>query len=354
MTRADLTTATVADLFPDADGQRFAVLLDQGRVGLVDTDLTGRLVRVNAAFAAMLGHTPAQLLGHWLPDQLLHPGDRTTGGDLLAPLLSGQVTVVDTSRSYTHADGSAVHTRITIAVLRDPDGRPAQLTTAVVDVTRQVQAQHDLEVVHAALLASQARTRAILDDTPDAFVGLAPDGTVSDWNPAAERLLGWTAQEAVGSDLAELIVPPTHRQAHRLEHTRLVASGVRNLLDGPVEMPVLHRDGRQLPVELVLSPQLTAGGWHTYAFLRDVRERQRGEARTRLLAQVVEASVDAICTTDLQGSITSWNSSAQQLYGWPAGAVLGTELDRLLPVGELDALAADVFRTGGAQQVRTR
>ena len=104
----------------------------------------------------------------------------------------------------------------------------------------------------------------------------------------------------------------------------------------------------------MLSPQLTAGGWHTYAFLRDVRERQRGEARTRLLAQVVEACVDAICTTYLQGSITSWNSSAQQLYGWPAGAVLGTGLDRLLPVGELDALAADVFRTGGAQQVRTR
>ena len=146
MTRADLTTATVADLFPDADGQRFAVLLDQGRVGLVDTDLTGRLVRVNAAFAAMLGRTPAQLLGLWLPDQLLHPGDRTPRGDLLAPLLSGQVTVVDTSRSYTHADGSAIHTRITIAVLRDPDGRPAQLTTAVVDVTRQVQAKHDLEV----------------------------------------------------------------------------------------------------------------------------------------------------------------------------------------------------------------
>ena len=60
---------------------------------------------------------------------------------------------------------------------------------------------------------------------------------MSDWNPAAERLLGWTAQEAVGSDLAELIVPPAHRQTHRLEHTRLVASGVRNLLAGPVEMP---------------------------------------------------------------------------------------------------------------------
>lgn len=103
------------------------------------------------------------------------------------------------------------------------------------------------------------------------------DGRVRDWNPAAETVFGYSWNEAVGRELAELIIPPAYREAHRAAYARYVATRQPTILDKRLELTALRRGGEEFPVELTVThvpdaePPLFAG------FVRDLTERRRGE-----------------------------------------------------------------------------
>ncbi len=203
----------------------------------------------------------------------------------------------------------------------------------------------------------QARLRAILDTAKDAFVAMDEGGLISDWNPAAEAMFGWSAAEAVGQRLGHLIMPPAQGASHEAGLARFLATGARTLPSEPVELLGLHRDGTDVPLELVMSQLQTATGWQFHGFLRDVSERRRSEQGLRALAQVVESSEDAIYCRDLSGRLTSWNTAAERLYGYRAEEVIGTHFEVTTPGSGPDVVATlgpDVRRTGRAQHIETQ
>jgi len=133
--------------------------------------------------------------------------------------------------------------------------------------------------------SGEAQLRAILDGALDAVVGMDARGRITFWNPQAERLFGWTREEAMDRVLSELIIPPSLREAHTrgLEHYLATEEGL--LLGRVVEVMALRRDGREVPVELAVTV-LKRGGHHSFtAFIRDVSERKKGEENSRLLVE---------------------------------------------------------------------
>jgi PAS domain S-box-containing protein len=131
---------------------------------------------------------------------------------------------------------------------------------------------------------SEQRRRAILDAASDCIVTMDARGYVVEVNPATERTFGYTAEEMVGRELAELIVPPELREAHRRGVERYVATGESTMVGHPVELPAMRADGSQFPVEIAISrPELPGPPLFT-GFLRDVTERKRDEAALRRLA----------------------------------------------------------------------
>ena len=66
----------------------------------------------------------------------------------------------------------------------------------------------------AELRESEARTRQVLDSAPDAFITLDAEGTIRGWNQAAQRMFGWTGEEAIGQTMRNLLTPPEHRDRH--------------------------------------------------------------------------------------------------------------------------------------------
>ena len=106
---------------------------------------------------------------------------------------------------------------------------------------------------------AEERFRLILDGAHEAFVGMDADGAIIDWNVQAEATFGWTRAEAVGRVLEETIIPARHREAHRRGLARFLATGAGPLLRRRLEVEALHRDGREFPVELTITP-LTLGG----------------------------------------------------------------------------------------------
>lgn len=125
------------------------------------------------------------------------------------------------------------------------------------------------------------------------IVGDAGSGRVVLWNRAAERLFGYSAEEAVGLPV-EALVPPPLLPRHREGFARFAAEGATNLVGtGRVaEVPARHKDGHELWVELTLSPVDAAvvPGRFVLALVRDVTERRRAQAQVAASADQLEAA----------------------------------------------------------------
>ncbi|MEP7053797.1 MAG: diguanylate cyclase [Actinomycetota bacterium] len=169
----------------------------------------------------------------------------------------------------------AVHTNELYAPLRGTGHRlPWDALVAVgISTLLSLAGVYRYLVQRARLRQSDARHRMILDSASDAFIGMDEGGFVSEWNAAAERLLGWTAAEALGRRLEELVVPPEQRAAHLAGVSRFLTTGVMALPAGPVQLVALRRDGSRVDIELTLSRMRWEAGWHFHAFLRDIGER---------------------------------------------------------------------------------
>ena len=109
----------------------------------------------------------------------------------------------------------------------------------------------------------------------DAFISMGTDGRVTAWNPAAERTFGWTADEAVGSELADLIIPEGLREVHRDGLARFLSTGVPRAMGQRLELSAVHRDGHVLPIEITIWPAERGGDLHFRAFLHDISDRHR-------------------------------------------------------------------------------
>ena len=176
------------------------------------------------------------------------------------------------------------------------------------------------------LIQSEERLRSLLASAADAIVVIDARGLISDWNPAAERILGWPAAEALGANLGELIVPPEHRAAHHAGLSRYLSTRQSSMLNQVLQVPALCKNGQRLTVELTVWP---IGDSHTPsfgAFLRDVSERTAqqealGQAAERY-RQVVENLGEGMGI--IQNGITVYvNPRAAQMLEREAPHMLG-------------------------------
>jgi diguanylate cyclase (GGDEF)-like protein/PAS domain S-box-containing protein len=177
-------------------------------------------------------------------------------------------------------DGSERICRCRGRVFRDPHGTPLRLIGAVQDLTGRRPASE--------------RLGRILNGAPEAFVAMDAAGVITEWNRAAEETFGWSRAEAIGHGLADLIIPPALRDAHWSGVRRFLATGESTVLETPVEFSAVHRDGRELPLLLMISALMTDSHWEFHAFLRDISDRTRYEAERDALIE----KLDSLSRTD--------------------------------------------------------
>ena len=198
-----------------------------------------------------------------------------------------------------------------------------------------------------------ARLAAIVDSSDDAIVGLDGDSVITSWNPAAETLYGYTAQEAIGQSI-RLIVPPD-LIATEDEVLARVATGevVQHF-----ETLRRHRDGTLLPVSLTVSPIHSESGEIIGAskIARDISGRKQADREARRLAAIVESSDDAIVSKDLDGIVTSWNGPASRMFGYSADEMIGRSIRTLIPAdrqAEEDNVLAHIRRGDKVEHFET-
>ncbi len=150
---------------------------------------------------------------------------------------------------------------------------------------------------------SDARTRRIINTALDAVIVMDAHGRITEWNPQAEATFGWTRDEAMGRSLADTIIPPQYREAHVQGLNRFLTTGEGPVLNRRIEITALHRDGREFPVELTISP-VQAGSALTFsAFVRDITERKRSEEELRKTEEQLRQSQKMEAVGQLAGGI---------------------------------------------------
>jgi PAS domain S-box-containing protein len=144
------------------------------------------------------------------------------------------------------------------------------------------------------LQVSRERYTAVLHAALDCVVAIDRHGHVVEWNRAAERTFGWRAEEAIGRDMAELIMPAAVRAAHRAGLARNVAGAAPVMLDRRIEIVAVRRDGDEFPCELTITRIAHPGDPVYFGYLRDITERHQADADLRASrARIVGAADDA-------------------------------------------------------------
>jgi PAS domain S-box-containing protein len=288
-------------------------------VYLKDTD--GRYVLVNREFEALFGLTRDEVVGRddaalFPPEvaELLRANDLRVLREEVPLELEESIPVGDRSRTYLS----------TKFPLLDAKRRPYAVCGISTDISQR-------KLAEEALRASEQHFREIVNTAHEAFVSMDESGRITAWNPEAEATFGWSEDEAIGRSLGETIIPPVHRGAHGRGLQQFLSSGHAALLNRRLEFEALHRDGHEFPVEMTITAVRVGGRYTFNSFLHDISERKQAEQALRRLADIIEASGDAIFATTPKGDITSWNGGAERLYGHSAEDAVGTSLKMLVP-----------------------
>ena len=221
------------------------------------------------------------------------------------------------------------------------DGALVGLRGIFIDITPR-------KKMEEALRESEARTRAVTDTARDCIIMVDSDGSVVFWNPAAERLLGYSADEMRGKKLHDIIAPERFRALHREKFAAFRLTGEGAAVGKTIELPALHRDGHEIPAELSLSALILDGRWHAVGILHDVTERKLAEEVVRTsearFREVVENQGEGIGVVDVHDRFTFINPAAERIFGVGPGELAGRTLGEFLGREQARAVAQNSAR----------
>ena len=242
---------------------------------LVTIGPDGKITDVNAATEAATGRSRAELIGTDFSDYFTE-SEKAKAGYQQA---FREGFVRDYALELRHRNGHITSVLYNASVYRDDSGKVTGLFAAARDITERKRAE-------AELRESERRMRLIIDTALDAVIAINSQGEITEWNPQAEIIFGWSHQEAIGRALADLIIPRQYRDAHARGLKQFLATGEGSLLNRRIEVTALRRDGHEVPIELSISPAKKGEAYTFSAFVSDITERKRAENEIRLLARL--------------------------------------------------------------------
>jgi diguanylate cyclase (GGDEF)-like protein/PAS domain S-box-containing protein len=286
---------------------------------IVSLDTRGIITVINRKGCELLGYQAHELIGkNWfslcIPIKdaaVVYPvAQRILAGDI-APVEYFENTII-TRRGESRL--IAWHNN----ALRDENGIITGTLSAGEDITERRAAED-------ALRESEARFRNLLQNNPSISVqGYAADGTTLYWNHASEKLYGYTAGEAIGRNIMELIIPPAMRSPVAREIAQMFET--RQAIPA-AELTLMRKDGSEVTVfssHAHLQPPGQAP--EMFCFDIDLSERKRAEAELRVAATAFETQ-EGMLVTDAERVILRVNKAWSEITGYSPRDVIGRKPD---------------------------
>jgi PAS domain S-box-containing protein len=297
-----------------------AAAVESSTDAIICTDLHGRITLWNPAAERLLGYVAGDVLGRDI-SVLLPPDDQREEAAALVRT-SKDEAAVSSHRVLVAKNGQSVALSVTMSPICNSAGHPIGISRICRDVADQKRAE--IAALHLG---------AIVGSSDDVIISKDLNGTVQSWNPAAERVFGFTAAEMIGRSIRVII--PEERQAEEDFVLTQVRAGVA--VDH-FETQRCAKDGRLIDISLSVAPIRDADGHIIGAskIARDISEQKRAGAAALHLAALVRSSDDAIASKDLNGIVRSWNPAAERLFGFTAAEMIGQSITKIVPKDRLD------------------
>lgn len=299
-----------------------ASVVESSNDAIISKTLHGVIQSWNTAAERIFGYTAAQAIGRHV--SLLIPEERSDEEEQIVERLRAGERVQHFETVRLRSDGRRLHVSLTISPIKDAAGTVIGASKIARDISDRKHAEE-------AIRTSEARKTAILDTALDGIVTIDHRGVIVDFNPAAEEMFGYSQDDAVGREMAELIIPPGLREQHRKGIDLFLETGEGPILNKRLELSALRSNGKEFPVEVTITrisqsdPSLFTG------YIRDIAERKQTEAalteneqRFRTLVEQVEDY--AIFMTDTSGKATSWNEGVRRVLGFSEEEFIGQDI----------------------------
>ncbi len=183
--------------------------------------------------------------------------------------------------------------------------------------------------------ASPGFFKALVDGVPEAIVAVTPDGTITYFNAACERLLGYTQAEVVGRNIAMLVPQQPDRRADAMKWLERWAHEPDETQSRFLDLIAQTKAGKQMPVDVRVVERKIEGERRYLITVRDNTARRQEQAAFKeahlKASRILQIAEDGIVSTDATQTITFFNLKAEQIFGYRAEEVLGRQLSTLLP-----------------------
>ena len=178
---------------------------------------------------------------------------------------------------------------------------------------------------HKQAVEAQAWLASIVQSSHDAIVGKGLDGAITSWNPGAERLYGYTAEEMIGRPL-DVVIPSECRD----EEAAMLGRVIQGKRVEEYESRRVHKDGRLIDVSVTLSAVADANDVvvGVASIVRDITDRQRADVKLRAM---LDAAPDAVLGVGADGRIVLVNAQVERLFGYRRDELIGQPVEILVP-----------------------
>ncbi len=242
-------------------------------------------------------------------------------------------------------DGSRYLASVTFTALRDPSGKLQGFSEFSHDLSKSKE--------------SEAKYRGLLEAAPDAMVVVNQRGEIVLLNVQAEKQFGYRRDELLGQQVTN-IIPEGFAERLIADDLRSAEDALAQQIGTGIELAGLREDGSSFPIEIMLSPLVSAEGTLVTAAIRNISVREAADTHLAQMEEryrgLLEAAPDAMVVVNQQGEIVLLNVQAENQFGYRRDELLGQQVTNIIPEGFAERLVADDLRSAEdalAQQIGT-
>lgn len=310
----DITESKKLQTKLESERIKYKNLMENSSDAIIILDLDGIITECSKQAKDILGYENSQMKGvHIATFEIDHSKE-----DIEHNLKLIQYRPLSFETKYKRKDEKLIDVSVNIVKIDIEDKEHIYLS--VRDITRQ---KFEIE----QRMTKEAQLESITNASQDAILMMNPEGSISFWNPAASKIFGYSASEALGQNLHEFLVPKRYLSSFKGAFPEFLKSGTGGAVGKTVELNAIHKDGHEITVAISLGPVRLNGQWHAVGVIRDITQQKQIqstlESERLKYKNLMENSSDAILVTDKNGLVIENSEQAGTLLGYHINEMIG-------------------------------
>ncbi len=312
--------------------ERYQLAVRGSSVGLWDWNLHTNALYWSPRFKEIIGIDDANFTPHFSEfESRLHPEDRERIIEAVNLHLL-EKKPYDVEYRIRRQDGSYVWAHARGQAIWDESGKPIRMAGSVDDITQRRQAEQ-------ALLESERRLQSVIDNSGDGLITIDQQGAIQIFNPACEKIFGYSGAEVIGRNV-NMLMPLPHTNQHDGYLANHAAYGGNRVVGVLREFEAIHKDGTIFPIEIAITEMRLQGKPGYTAAIRDITGRKQQEAALKASEETFRLAMEhasiGMALLSTEGRFLVVNKALCDITGYPKDELLKTDFQTITHPDDLE------------------